>query len=389
VARRRGRGVAGLLRLSRLSAADVLRRYFTDEALLAPVSLTGPAVWGLAPQTPGTGLGALGYALRHLAPTGRPVGGSGALTDAVASALRAAGGEVRTGARVAVIRTRGGRTAGVTLGDGTVLDAPVVVAAADPRSVLVDLLDGGSPAARRLAARWRRRPGRDGYESKLDAVVDTLPRFAALDDAHLARLGVTEPLGPTAVVAPTLAGIAAARAEADAGRVAARPLFMTNVPSVPDPSVRLADGGHVFSLEVLFTPYTLAGGWAASREPERWLEAYATLVQPGWLDGVRRLRTVGPEDYERDFAMPAGYAPSFAGGPLAALAGRDRELTRYATRVPGLYLTGAGTFPGAGVSGAPGRNAAAAVLGRELRRGWRGAGGRAGGSDGSGVTRAA
>ena len=60
--------------------------------------------------------------------------------------------------------------------------------------------------------------------------------------------------------------------------------------------------------------------------------------------------------------MPAGFAPSFAGGPLAALLGRDRELTRYATPIPGLYLTGSGTFPGAGVSGAPGRNAARVVL---------------------------
>jgi phytoene dehydrogenase-like protein len=60
--------------------------------------------------------------------------------------------------------------------------------------------------------------------------------------------------------------------------------------------------------------------------------------------------------------MPAGFAPSFAGGPLAALVGRERELTRYATPVAGLYLTGAGTFPGAGVAGSSGRNAARVVL---------------------------
>jgi phytoene dehydrogenase-like protein len=106
----------------------------------------------------------------------------------------------------------------------------------------------------------------------------------------------------------------------------------------------------------------LTGGWRDTAEPERWLEAFATLVEPGFLDGVRRFRLVGPEDYERDFSMPAGYAPSFAGGPLAALLGRDRELTRYATPVAGLYLTGSGTFPGAGVSGAPGRNTARVIL---------------------------
>lgn len=363
VAGARGRGARQLLRLSRSSAADVLRGYFSSEALLGPVSLTGPAVWGLTPQTPGTGLGALGYLLQHLAPRARPVGGSGALTDAIAGVLLRAGGTVRTGARVSGVRTVDGRVAGVTLEDGSRLDAPIVVSAIDPRTLLVDLLDRPQPVA--AAAR-------DGYESKLDAVIDVVPRFDGLDDAYLERVGVDPGtvMGPTAVVAPTLDGIAEARVAADAGRVSGRPLFMTNVPSLLDPSLAPPEGGHVFSLEVLFTPYALEGGWAGSGEPERWLERYATLVQPGFLDGVRRMRLVGPEEYERDFGMPRGYAPSFAGGPLAALSGRDRGLTRYETRVPGLYLSGAGTFPGAGVSGAPGRNAAAVVL-RRVRPGVR------------------
>jgi phytoene dehydrogenase-like protein len=164
------------------------------------------------------------------------------------------------------------------------------------------------------------------------------------------------------VVAPGLDGILAAHRTAARGGVAERPLYLSNVPSVVDPSVAPPDGGHVFSLETLFTPYNLTGGWKDTTEPERWLAAFATLVEPGFLDGIRRFRVVGPEDYERDFSMPAGYAPSFAGGPLAALFGRDRELTRYATPLPGLYLTGSGTFPGAGVSGAPGRNTARVIL---------------------------
>ena len=71
-----------------------------------------------------------------------------------------------------------------------------------------------------------------------------------------------------------------------------------------------------------------------------------------------------PDVYERDFFMPRGYATSFAGGPLAALRGKDRELTRYETPVKGLFLTGAATFPGAGVWGASGRNAARVILSR-------------------------
>jgi phytoene dehydrogenase-like protein len=72
---------------------------------------------------------------------------------------------------------------------------------------------------------------------------------------------------------------------------------------------------------------------------------------------------VTPVDYERAFGLRRGHAPSYPGGPLAALLSRrDGELTRYATPVAGLFLTGAGTFPGAGVWGVSGRNAAAVVL---------------------------
>lgn len=380
--RHRGRGARALLRLSRSSAADVLRRYFDDEALLGSPATTGPAVWGLPADTPGTGLGALGYALRHAVPVGRPAGGSGALTDAIASAVRAAGGEIRTGVRVATIRATGGTTRGVTLTDGTRIDASRVISAGDPRAALVDLLDDPPPAALDVVRRWRGREGGEGYESKIDAVIDALPRPRGLTDRYLAAVGVDDPLVATMVVTPTLASITAAAETARGGGIAVRPPMLVNVPSALDPTVRPgrnvtavvppsgrpgagptpADAGHVFSLEVLFTPYALRGGWSGSAEPERWLQEFATLMEPGFLDGVRAWRNVGPEDYERDFSMPRGYASSFAGGPLTALLGRDRELTRYATPVPGLFLTGAGTFPGAGVSGAPGRNAASVVL---------------------------
>ena len=142
--------------------------------------------------------------------------------------------------------------------------------------------------------------------------------------------------------------------------------MLLNVPSVLDRSMRPAGGGHIFSLEVLFTPYELVGGWSGSGEPRRWLESYAALVPPGFLDGVQQWRAMTPDRYEPEFSMPHGYAQSFSGGPLAALLGQDPELSRYRTPIGGLYLTGAATFPGAGVWGASGRNTAEVVLADEL-----------------------
>jgi phytoene dehydrogenase-like protein len=360
---RRGRGAATLLAWSRRSVASVVRSFFSTESLRAPVVATGPAVWGLPPGAPRTGLGALGYAMKHLAGVARPEGGSGGLPAALARSIEDSGGEVRTGARVVEIMAEGDRVRGVRLEDGETVDAEVVVAAADPRTALVRWLARPPAAARSLVRRWHARPPREGYESKVDAVIARRPRLQALDDRLLARLGVTEPLIPTMIVSPSLDGIARAHGAMARGEVAERPIFYVNVPSILDGTMRVGDE-DVFSLEVLFTPYRLRGGWNGTREPDRWLEAFSSLAVPGFLEGVRRWRAVTPPDYEREFGLERGLAPSFSGTPISTLVGRDRELTRYETPVRGLFLTGAGTFPGAGVWGASGRNAAAVILHR-------------------------
>jgi len=249
----------------------------------------------------------------------------------------------------------------VELDDGSVLEAGAVVVAADPQAALVDWLADPPPAARKLVDRWRAAPNDEGYESKLDAVVGELPTYRDVDPQVVRRLGV-EPLHGTMVLAPGLGRFEEAHRLLGRGRVAAQPMLLANLPSALDPTMQTAAGDHVFSLEVLFTPYSLEGGWAATTEPARWLDVYAGLVQPGWKDSVRSWRVMTPVSYEEEFFLPRGHATSFAGGPVAALANRQPELTRYETPVRGLYLTGSATFPGAGVWGASGRNAAQVVL---------------------------
>jgi len=351
-----------LARWSRGSAFGVLRAYFREESLLAPAGVTGPAVWGLSPDLPGTGLGALGYALRHLVAVGRPEGGSGALPGAIAASLTAAGGSVRTRVAVTAIRAEGQAVRGVTLAGGEEIDARAVVVACDPRRALVEWLAGPPDEARALVGRWQQAPRGEGYQSKVDAVVASPPRIAGVD-ADARRLGVDEPAVPTAIVAPPTSAFAAAWRTMRAGGVAERPPAMVNVPSARDPSLR-AGADHVLSLETLYTPYALVGGWEGSREPERWLDALGALAQPGFADGVRRWRAVTPPEWEASFSMERGHAAAFGRSAVAVLAGRDPELTRYETPVRGLFLTGQATFPGASVWGASGRNAAAVVARR-------------------------
>ena len=386
LAARRGRGGARLLQWSRASALDILRSYFDDEALVMPGISNGPTVWGAPPDGPGTGLAGALYAMRHMVKTGRPVGGSGALTDALAASFTAAGGRLSCGTAVAGLltdaqsvkgvrladaqRVRGVRLAyaqrvrGVCLADGTEISAEAVVTACDPVAVASHWL--GEPAgraARRFVDRARSQAPGEGYQSKIDAVITDLPRYPALEDSGLTDLFEGHDTAQSSyVISPSVDELAEAHRLRPLGRVAERPTMMANVPSVLDPSMRSRDGHHVLSLEALFTPYDLEGGWDGSQEPARWLEVWSGLLQPGFLASVDRYRTMTPDRYERELFLSRGYTPSYAGSPLSSLFGRRRELSRYRAPVPGLFLSGAATYPGAGIWGAAGRNVADTVL---------------------------
>jgi phytoene dehydrogenase-like protein len=362
---KRGAGATTLLRWSRRSAADVMREFFTTDALQGPAMATGPMVWGISPETPGSGLGALTYATRHVGTVGRPVGGSGMVPISIERSFVAAGGTVRLGAQVSAITCEGEAVRGVRLTDGTDITAPIVVSACNPHDTFLAWLTNPPASARQLVERWRAIPHDEGYESKIDAVIDSLPHLRALD--HLSGADLDEARAATTVVAPSLEQMHRGHALMTAGQILDQPALLLNLPTVLDPSMAPSTNGHqrhVLSLETLYTPYRLQGGWPDSVEPRRWLEQFATLVQPGWLQSLGDWRAMTPDRYEREFHLPAGHATSFAGGPLAALRNRNPELTRYHTAVEGLYLTGAATFPGAGVWGASGRNAALTVLRR-------------------------
>jgi phytoene dehydrogenase-like protein len=349
---RKGRGAATLLRWSRRSAADVMRDFFDAEALRGPAMVTGPMVWGVSPEQPGTGLGALTYAMRHVARVGRPVGGSGMVPESLRRAFEAAGGTVMFDTKVAHLTCEGDSIRGMVCTDGTEVTAPIVVSACNPHDTFLSWLRDPPSQAHSLVARWKSIPHDDGYESKIDAITDRPPTLA---DGH--------PLGATAVISPSLAEIDMGSSMMRSGQVLDRPGMLVNSPSALDES--LVDAGrHVFSLEVLYTPYRLLGGWDSSPEPRRWLDQVATKLAPGFVDSVVEWRAMTPDRYEREFHLPHGHATSFAGGPLAAFRNKNPELTRYETPIGGLFITGAATFPGAGIWGASGRNAAMRVLSR-------------------------
>lgn len=363
VVRRGGRGVPALLRYSKMSAADVMREFFDDEAVIGPAMVTGPVVWGLSPETPGTGMGALTYALRHAARVGRPSGGSGQLTETLRAVFLANGGVLRLSTKAVSITCEGNAVRSVTTSDGLTMTAKVVVSACDPRRTFVDWLRHAPAKANALVDKWKNLPHQEGYESKIDAIVSERPRLNNIDYEWVASLGGNAE-HPTAIVSPSLDELHRGSQLMRNGETMPRMGLFANSPTALDPTMAVGND-QVFSLEALYTPYRLAGGWASLDEPRRWLEQFGGLVQPGFLSSIRHWRAVTPVEYETRFNLPSGHATSFAGGPIAAFRGVDPELTRYHTPVKGLYLTGAATFPGAGVWGASGRNAALTII-REM-----------------------
>lgn len=348
-------GVPRMLRWSKMSAASVLRSYFRHDAIAGTAAVTGPMVWGISPEFPGTGLGAMAHAIRHVNKVGRPVGGSGMVPETIRRAFEHHGGHLLLDAKVTRIACDAGRVRGVELADGTEIAAPIVVSACDPHSTFLRWLSPAPREAEDLIRRWRAIPHAEGYESKIDALLTEPPRLRGHD----------HPLGPTVTIAPSLTQMHTAYEMMGRGEILDQPAMLVNVPTLLDAT--MAPPGtdhHVFSLEALFTPYGFGGGWESRAEPQRWLERFAALCEPGFLDSIIDWRAMTPASYETEFHLPAGHATSFAGGPLAALRSPNPELTRYETAVPGLYLTGAATFPGAGVWGASGRNCAAVILGR-------------------------
>ena len=172
------------------SIADLVEGYFESPAMRGLLSVSGVIGTWAGPRSAGTAYVMLHH---HIGETGGqagawgfPRGGMGAVTGALARAARMSGAQVRTGAEVARIRTRGGRVAGVTLASGESIDAQVVVTTAHPQISFLRLLDEAELPADFVAdiRGWRSRSG----TVKINLALDRLPVFTGLSGSRPVRL---------------------------------------------------------------------------------------------------------------------------------------------------------------------------------------------------------
>ena len=306
-------------------------------------------------QTEGGGMRAWGFVR----------GGMGVLAETMATAAREAGAEIRTGAEVERVLVEGGVARGVVLAGGEEVRAPLVLSNADPKRTFLSLVEEAELPAEFLAAVRAYRS--EGTSVKINLAVDRLPRASGMAGGE----GEVQPYqGGIMEVNQPLAAMDRAQAEARAGLPARDPHIELCVPTVHDPSLA-PPGHHVVTIDVNSQPYTLAeGDWDSIRE-EVADRAVAKLGEyfPELPGSVLHREVLTPLDLERRLGISGGHAlhGEMAFDQLFTLR-PVRGWADYRTPVPGLYLCGAGTHPGGGVTGANGRNCAREAL-RDSRGG--------------------
>src|SRR5687768_13247660 len=358
----RGLGAGQFNALSKLltmSSADYLDEWFETEALKATKAASGIVGTLLGPRSPGTAYVLLHHYMGEIDGVfrawGFARGGNGSVSGAIAAAARAFGAEIRTGAPVARVLVDGGRATGVALASGEEIRAKTVVSGADPRRTFLDLVgpehlpDDFVEGIRRFRFR--------GASGKVNLALAELPDFTCLPGRGPHLRGAVS-------ISPSVDYLERAYDEAKYGEFSRRPYMDIVIPSMIDPAMA-PPGRHVMSIFVQYAPYHLNGGWTDAKREAFGDTVIDTLAEyaPNIKSAILHRQVITPADIERTVGLSEGnifqgelnLQQMFFLRPAPAWA-------QYRTPIRGYYQCGSGTHPGGGVMGAPGRNAAMAIL---------------------------
>lgn len=353
------------------SVGDYLQRFFESDYVQGPMAYGGMSGSAASPRTPGTAFSKFYHAASELG--GRfgcwavAMGGMGAVTQALARSFESYGGEIRLQAPVAQLIHRGGRVTGVALDNGDEVTADVVLSNADPKTTLLRLAptETVDPAIRSKVSALRA----TGSGCKINFALSELPDFLALPGKNLAP----QHCGGI-MIAPSLDYMDRAWDETKRGVPSSQPFSQMVIQSATDPTVA-PEGKHVLMLWCHHFPYQLAAG-DIDVEREKLAERMTdilTSLAPNFRNSVLAREVYLPVDIERVYGITGGQIfhselmpdQVMWNRPIPGFSGHNDMLQ-------GLYLCGAGTHPGGDVNGAPGHNAARAVLndlaGRQLKR---------------------
>ena len=351
-----------LLRWGPMAVADLAAEYFETELLRAVIAARGVFGTFLGPWSAGSALVLLIRAAGDPHPAGSAAfaaGGMGAVTQAMASAAKAAGAEIRTGVEVIEIRVEDSIATGVLLSTGEEISASAVISNADPKRTLLKLTDPTqlSPDFVQKLQHYRG----NGTVAKVNLALSGLPKFTALngDDARLkGRIHIGNEIDY----------LERAFDESKYGNFSRQPYLDATIPSLTDPTLA-PEGKHVMSIYMQYAPFNLKGDWEEQRK-SLGQTVVQTLAQyaPNLPELILTHQIITPRDLEEKYGLTSG---QIFHGELAL----DQFFTmrplldwaRYRTPIQNLYLCGSGTHPGAGLTGGSGANAAREIL-KELKK---------------------
>src|SRR5262245_32253764 len=290
------------------------------------------------------------------------IGGMGAITQAMAKCAASRGVDIRLNAGVREIIIENGVAVGAVTESGEKFRASAVVSNLNPKLLFLKLLDPGvlPPAFRQRINQWRCGSG----TFRMNVALSELPDFTCLPGKQRAphhTAGI--------IIAPSLAYMERAYFDARLQGWSREPIVEMLIPSTLDDSLA-PPGQHVASLFCQHVAPQLPDGrsWDACREQVADL-MIDTIDRhaPNFKASVLGRQILSPLDLERTFGLVGGdifhgqldLNQLFSARPMLGHAD-------YRGPLKGLYLCGAGTHPGGGVSGAPGHNAAREIL-RDFR----------------------
>ena len=349
--------MSDLMRLALINIYDVMEENFENDLLKAAISLDSLLGSHMGPRSPNTVYGYLYRRMGDIYGFNGPAvvrGGMGAVGEALGNAAKTAGVDIEVSAAVSKINVDVDRATGVTLADGRVVDADMVVSNADPKTTfnkLVGLTNIETGIARRVKTIRMK-----GDAAKLHIALDSLPDFTGL---------TKDQMGQRLVIAPTMDYIELAFNACKYGEYSKAPAMDISIPTIHDPSLA-PDGKHVMSVIVQFAPYELEGGWGSHKDDFKNLviDRIADYA-PNLKDKIIASELLTPADLEDRFHIHGGH---WHHGEISL----DQILTmrpfpgasQYGTSVDGLFLCSAGTHPGGGVMGLAGHNAAKEIIKR-------------------------
>jgi len=348
-----------LLRWGPMAVADLVAEFFETELLRATIAARGIFGTFLGPWSAGSSLVLLIRAAGDNHPAGSShfvAGGIGALTQAMASAAKQAGAEIRSNVEVTEVRIKDGTATGVVLASGEEISAKAVISNADPKRTLLKLVDPTylAPDFVQKLKNYRM----PGTVAKVNLALSGLPEFTALKSATNGALSSRIHIGPE------IDYLERAFDDSKYGNFSQNPYLEVTIPSLTDPSLAPA-GKHVMSIYMQYAPFKLKNGdWENERGKlgdtvVKTLAQYAPNLPGLVIDG----QIITPKDLEETYGLTNGHIfhgelsldQFFTMRPLL-------DWARYRTPINNLYLCGSGTHPGAGLTGGSGANAAREIL---------------------------